>query len=188
MKGSRQRKKPSVMAIRRNQLQRYRDSEAALIALGAVLSRQLACLKAELHRAKCRLEAAETERDRECARAVQLTMRLGQVERKRDANPSPPKSVTFAPRVLAPDGTPLTMDMLPGPNTKRWVPSRKAVVVSAVRVGMLSLEEACVRYGLTQEEFAMWEFQVERHGVAGLRTSKAQLYRKRLLPTTVARA
>jgi len=70
------------------------------------------------------------------------------------------------------------MDNLPGPETKRWVPSRKAIVVAAVRVGMLSVQEACGRYRLTEEEFAMWQFQVDRHGLAGLRTSKGQLYRR----------
>jgi len=49
---------------------------------------------------------------------------------------------------VAPDGTLLTMTNLPGPETKRWVPSRKAIVVAAVRVGMLSVEEACARYRL----------------------------------------
>src|SRR6185312_11418107 len=34
---------------------------------------------------------------------------------------------------------------LPPPETKRWVPRRKAQVVAAVRAGALSLDEACER-------------------------------------------
>src|SRR6516164_310901 len=32
---------------------------------------------------------------------------------------------------------------LPPPDTKRWVTRRKAVIVSAVRAGVISLEEVC---------------------------------------------
>jgi hypothetical protein len=42
---------------------------------------------------------------------------------------------------------------LPSPSTKRWVARRKAVVVAAVRSGLLSLQEACRRYNLSVEEF-----------------------------------
>jgi hypothetical protein len=105
-----------------------------------------------------------------------LEAELREVKSKLQANHTPPKAGT--PCTVAPDGTLLTMDNLPGPETKRWVPSRKAIVVAAVRVGMLSVQEACGRYRLTEEEFAMWQFQADRHGLAGLRTSKGQLYRR----------
>ncbi len=55
--------------------------------------------------------------------------------------------------------------------------SRKATVVCAVRGGLLSLEEACRRYTLTVEEFLSWQSSVERHGLAGLRTTRVQQYR-----------
>lgn len=32
---------------------------------------------------------------------------------------------------------------LPPPDTKRWVTRRKAVIVNAVRAGVISLEEVC---------------------------------------------
>ena len=48
--------------------------------------------------------------------------------------------------VIGPDGSPLTVADLPAPGT-RWVVRRKAEVVAAVRGGLLSLEEACSRYG-----------------------------------------
>ena len=58
--------------------------------------------------------------------------------------------------VLGPDGSPLTVADLPPQNTKRWVIRRKAEVVLAVRGGLLTLDEACDRYSLTNEEFLAW--------------------------------
>ena len=68
---------------------------------------------------------------------------------------------------------------LPPVTTKRWVIRRKAQVVSAVRKGVLSLEEACRRYMLTPDEFAAWEKAIDEHGLAGLRTTRLQHYRAR---------
>jgi hypothetical protein len=90
--------------------------------------------------------------------------------------------MTDAPRpkvkyVIGPDGSPLTIADLPPTSTKRWVIRRKAEVVAAVRGGLLSLEEACRRYTLTVEEFLSWQASIERHGLAGLRTTRIQQYR-----------
>jgi hypothetical protein len=46
-----------------------------------------------------------------------------------------------------------------------------------VRGGLLSLEEACTRYTLTIEEFLSWQHLIDRHGLAGLRTTRIQQYR-----------
>src|SRR5215467_9408291 len=46
---------------------------------------------------------------------------------------------------------------LPPPNTRRWVIRRKAAVVGAVRSGAISLQDACRRYQLSEEEFLSWE-------------------------------
>jgi hypothetical protein len=67
---------------------------------------------------------------------------------------------------------------LPPAATKRWVIRRKAQVVNAVRKGVISLEEACGRYMLTADEFAAWERAIDEHGLAGLRTTRLQQYRK----------
>jgi Protein of unknown function (DUF1153) len=80
--------------------------------------------------------------------------------------------------VIGPDGSPLTIADLPAPGTKRWVIRRKAEVVAAVRGGLLSLEEACSRYTLTVEEFLAWQYSIDRHGLAGLRTTRIQQYRQ----------
>ncbi len=66
---------------------------------------------------------------------------------------------------------------LPPPDTKRWVARRKAAVVTAVRSGAISLEEACRRYRLSEEEFLAWERGIDAHGVAGLRITRLQIYR-----------
>ena len=80
--------------------------------------------------------------------------------------------------VIGPLGEPLTVDSLPPPNTTRWVVRRKAEVVAAVRGGLLSLEEACNRYTLTVDEFLSWQFSIDQHGLAGLRTTRIQQYRQ----------
>jgi hypothetical protein len=66
---------------------------------------------------------------------------------------------------------------LPPPETKRWVIRRKAVVVAAVRSGLISLEEACERYKLSIEEFLSWQRLIDSHGLAGLRVTRLQDYR-----------
>ena len=81
-------------------------------------------------------------------------------------------------RVLTPVGTPMTVDDLPPPETKRWVIRRKAEVVAAVRGGLISLEEACKRYTLTIEEFLSWQRLMESHGMRGLRATRIQDYRQ----------
>ncbi len=81
------------------------------------------------------------------------------------------------PYVIGPDGLPLTLADLPPPSTKRWVIRRKAEVVSAVRGGLLTLEEACERYQLTLEEFLAWQKAIDQFGMAGLRATRVQQYR-----------
>lgn len=78
--------------------------------------------------------------------------------------------------ITGPDGCRLTLADLPLPDTKRWVVRRKAVVVAAVRGGLLSLDEACRRYALNLEEFQSWQRCIDRFGPAGLRTTRLQFY------------
>jgi hypothetical protein len=79
--------------------------------------------------------------------------------------------------IIGPTGTPLTLNNLPSPKTKRWVPRRKAEVVAAVRGGLLSLDDACARYALTFEEFMSWQSALEQYGLAGLRGRDMQVHR-----------
>ena len=66
---------------------------------------------------------------------------------------------------------------LPPPTTKRWVAFRKAVVVKAVRFGLISLEEACSLYDLTQDEYCSWQTAVARYGESALRATALKKYR-----------
>ena len=66
---------------------------------------------------------------------------------------------------------------LPPPDTKRWVVRRKAAVVAAVRAGMITVEEACRRYQLSEEEFLAWQRAFEAYGLPGLRTTRIKIYR-----------
>jgi hypothetical protein len=79
--------------------------------------------------------------------------------------------------VIGPTGAPLTLSDLPPRETERWVIRRKAEVVAAVRGGLLTLDEACDRYRLTNEEFLGWQKSIDAHGMAGLRTTRIQQYR-----------
>ncbi len=79
--------------------------------------------------------------------------------------------------VIGPAGQPLTLESLPPENTVRWVIRRKAEVVSAVRNGLIGLDEACERYRLSVDEFLNWERLVNAHGLRGLRVTRSQRYR-----------
>src|SRR5262245_4779148 len=74
------------------------------------------------------------------------------------------------------DGRSLTLADLPAPDTKRWVIRRKAVVIAAMRGGLLSLEEAHRRYKLSKHELLSWLYCFDRYGFAGLRTTRTQHY------------
>ena len=73
--------------------------------------------------------------------------------------------------------TKTALDQLPPADTKRWTPRRKAAVVDAVLIGVITIEEVCGRYDLTVEEFLSWQNLVNMHGLPGLRTTRIQTYR-----------
>jgi hypothetical protein len=79
--------------------------------------------------------------------------------------------------VIGPTGEPMTHDDLPPPTLKRWITRRKAEVVTAVRAGLIGLDEACLRYGITAEEFLSWQRLLDDHGLQGLRATRLQDYR-----------
>src|SRR5262249_10474380 len=85
------------------------------------------------------------------------------------------ESARKAAKVIGPFG-PLTIADLPSSRTQRWSIRRKADVITAVRGGLLSLEEACSRYALNIEEYLAWEHAIDRYGLAGLRTTRTQFY------------
>jgi transcriptional regulator of nitric oxide reductase len=89
---------------------------------------------------------------------------------------------TFEPSAslaaIGPDGSVMTVHDLPPPDTRRWVAQRKAQVVFGVQAGLITLKDACARYGLTPEEFASWQTMIKKHGIRGLRVTRLTQYRK----------
>ena len=81
--------------------------------------------------------------------------------------------------VIGPVGERLTLNTLPTAAAVRWTTLRKAQVVAAVKGGLLTLDEACDRYGLAIEEFTGWQRALQRSGIAGLRVTRLQEYRDR---------
>lgn len=79
--------------------------------------------------------------------------------------------------VSGPNGRALTLDDLPPPSITRWVTRRKAEVVAAVQGGLLTVEDALERYGLSEEEFTGWQRLYSAHGTKGLRATRLQQYR-----------
>lgn len=79
--------------------------------------------------------------------------------------------------VVGPLGQRLTLEKLPRPGFRHWLPLRKAEVVAAVSGGLLTIDEALKRYNMTIEEYAGWERAVKRFGVHGLRTTRMGRYR-----------
>jgi hypothetical protein len=83
------------------------------------------------------------------------------------------------PRAITlPDGSSLTRADLPDIRTRRWVASRKAVVVKAVTYGLITRTEALQRYALSEEEFENWEQAVRLHGEKALKVTSIQKYRQ----------
>jgi hypothetical protein len=70
----------------------------------------------------------------------------------------------------------LQVPELPRPG-QRWTVRRKAVVVEAVRGGWMPIDEACVLYNISIDEFLAWERDLDRYGEPGLRTTRYQIYR-----------
>jgi hypothetical protein len=88
------------------------------------------------------------------------------------------KKVDGPRAVTLPDGTILTRADLPPKETRRWVASRKAIIVHAVAHGLISRAEVLERYALSEEEFDLWSEAITKHGIAGLKVTAIQKYRQ----------
>lgn len=82
-----------------------------------------------------------------------------------------PRAVTLK------DGSILSLADLPPDDTRRWVASRKAVVIKAVESGLMSRKAALERYDLSEDEFDLWQKAVNDHGIEGLKVTALQKYR-----------
>ena len=79
--------------------------------------------------------------------------------------------------VRLPDGSVLSRADLPPANCVRWVASRKLAVVKAVACGLMTREQVCARYDLSEEELDGWMTRVRRHGPAALKATQAAQFR-----------
>ena len=68
---------------------------------------------------------------------------------------------------------------LPPNGIRRWTPMRKAEVVACVRAGLITPENACERYMLSEEELLSWGRYLNKYGVSALRATRVQDYRIR---------
>jgi hypothetical protein len=78
--------------------------------------------------------------------------------------------------VREPNGDVISPTDLPPPKERCWSARRKALVVQAVRGGLITLEQAQERYELSDEEFRQWGKDYDALGQAGLKTLR---HRKR---------
>ncbi|MGL4414327.1 MAG: DUF1153 domain-containing protein [Roseinatronobacter sp.] len=76
------------------------------------------------------------------------------------------------------DGSILTLADLPPNDTRRWVASRKAIVIKAVESGLLSKKAALERYDLSEEEYDLWKDAITDHGLDALKVTALQKYRR----------
>ena len=88
------------------------------------------------------------------------------------------KKVDGPRQVTLPDGSVLNRADLPAADTRRWVASRKTIVVKAVIYGLITQAEALQRYALSEEEFLLWRAAVEQHGEKALKVTAIQKYRQ----------
>ena len=87
------------------------------------------------------------------------------------------KRVDGPRQITLPDGSILTRADLPPADTRRWVASRKAVVVKAVVYGLIPEKEALERYALSEEEYALWRAAVTKQCENGLKVTAIEKYR-----------
>jgi len=88
------------------------------------------------------------------------------------------KKVDGPRAVTMPDGTVLSRADLPPTDTRRWVASRKALVVRGVSAGLISRSEALQRWSLSEDELTEWTNAIERFGENALKATAVQRYRQ----------
>jgi hypothetical protein len=89
----------------------------------------------------------------------------------------PTASLPHAVRIVRLAKPTPALESLPPADTKRWVMRRKAQVVAAVQSGLLTSEDACARYMISEEEFRSWQRLMDGHGVRALRATRLKEYR-----------
>lgn len=88
------------------------------------------------------------------------------------------KKVDGPRTVTLPDGSVMSRADLPPVNTTRWVASRKAAVIKAVAARLITRQEACQLYSLSEEELESWMHAVQKHGEKALKATTLKRYRQ----------
>lgn len=70
------------------------------------------------------------------------------------------------------EGRKILLADLPPADTKRWVASKKELIVKAVDAGLISAAKAKETYKLSKEELESWQRAVKRFGPKGLHVTK----------------
>ena len=83
-----------------------------------------------------------------------------------------------AVEVILPDGSKLNLSDLPEPNVTRWVVRHKRNIANAVLFRLISFEEACARYDLSEEELLSWLKMIKYHGDDALKVTRLMAYRQ----------
>ena len=78
------------------------------------------------------------------------------------------------------ENPPMSIEGLQPPDTKRWAVRRKASVVYAVETFLISLEDACSRYGISIGKYESSRRLLENHGIGRLRVTRLDEYRDKL--------
>lgn len=63
------------------------------------------------------------------------------------------------------------------PPTGRWTARRKEAVVTALRQATVTRDQVIAQLGVGDEELTGWQARLNRHGQAGLKTTKLQGFR-----------
>ncbi len=79
-------------------------------------------------------------------------------------------TLTMAP---GPDEQRRLIASLPPHNATRWTTVRKAQVVAAIVGGVLTMEDARLRYALSEEEFISWQGVAARSKVRRFRSDRS---------------
>ncbi len=70
------------------------------------------------------------------------------------------------------------LDALPSDTITRWTPSAKKAVLDAIRVGAISIIDACRRFNLSADELDAWDKRERMYGRKGLMSTRISRYRR----------
>lgn len=80
--------------------------------------------------------------------------------------------------MILPDGSKLNLSDLPDRRVKRWVVRHKQNVANAVLFQLISFEDACDRYDLSEEELLSWLKMIKYHGTEALKVTRLKSFRQ----------